>query len=159
MGKVIRETIGDFRRQEWAIKALLRDWTEISDFDGTGHRYSAHTRPALDPIDYTVFTHFGGRRWLSDFVEVKGCNKAPSAMLPVYLSEAKAVALGAEANAHDAGAWVVWAFTDHIRWLSLEDVMTHGEYTRFGRNDRGVDEFEYGYRVPYIATVGPVSYA
>ena len=46
----------------------------------------------------------------------------------------------------------MWAFHDHARYLPLWVVQEQGTY-RVGRSDRGYDEYEYGWTVPYIATV------
>jgi len=141
---MIRHTAHDMKRQRWAVSAVVRLWNEY----GAGVEY--HEYPVLHPVDY--YLHREGR--ITGFVEVKGCNKEPSAALPLFLSESKANALKAHVHtAPDSVAWAVWAFHDHARYLPLASVQEQGTYTRYGRNDRGYDEYEYGWTVPYLATV------
>ena len=141
---MIRHTAHDMERQRWAVSAVVRLWNEY------GACVEHHEYPVLHPVDY--YLHHGGR--VTGFVEVKGCNKEPSAALPLFISETKASALQAHVHtAPDSVAWVVWAFRDHARYLPLSVVQEQGTYTRYGRNDRGYDEYEYGWTVPYVATV------
>ena len=141
---MIRHTAHDMERQRWAITALVGLWTDYT------YEVGWHEYPALHPVDY--YTTREGR--VTGFVEVKGCNKEPSAALPLFISETKATALSAHVNtAPDSVAWVVWAFRDHARYLPLWRIQEQGTYTRYGRNDRGYDEYEYGWTVPYVATV------
>ena len=141
---MIRHTAHDMERQRWAVTAVVRLWNEH------GAAVEWHEYPVLHPVDY--YLHRDGK--VTGFVEVKGCNKEPSAALPLFLSESKAAALKAHVDtAPDSVAWAVWAFHDHARYLPLASVQEQGTYTRYGRNDRGYDEYEYGWTVPYLATV------
>ena len=144
------QTPHDAQRQLWALQALQAAWMYERDAPVTIVQY-----PLWHPVDAFVVDHDEER--VTDFVEVKGCNKEPSAVLPLWISEAKVLSL----RKHQAtvptvsGAWVVWAFRDHARLAHLDYITKEiDDYRQFGRSDRGREEMEYGYRVPYVATIG-----